>query len=81
MGDGTVEIKTRSTQWLDRNCPCQAGFEFFDYTGRGSDHAAVSLVDGAGAAQGRAAPRPRVASVVGCTPAAWDKDVPPCKGL
>jgi hypothetical protein len=32
MGDGMVEIKTRSTRWLDRNCPCQAGFEFFDYT-------------------------------------------------
>src|SRR6266851_5768308 len=34
MGDGMVEIKTRSTRWLDRNCPCQAGFEFFDYTGQ-----------------------------------------------
>src|SRR5437016_7953787 len=33
MRDGMVEIKTRSTRWLDRNCPCQAGFEFFDYTG------------------------------------------------
>src|SRR5713101_4508492 len=32
MGHGTVEIKTRSTRWLDRNFSCQAGFEFFDYT-------------------------------------------------
>ena len=42
MGHGTVEIKTRSTRWLDRNFSCQAGFEFFDYTRWASDVAGNS---------------------------------------
>src|SRR5438132_8996055 len=44
--------------------------------GRGSDHAAVSLAWGAGAAQRRAAPRPLVAPVVGGAPAAWARTCP-----
>jgi len=35
MGQGTVEIKTRGTRWLDRHFSCQARFEFFDHTRSG----------------------------------------------
>ena len=44
MGHGTVEIKTRSTRWLDRNFSCQATFEFLSSRLRSSGAVGVTFV-------------------------------------